>query len=138
MSGGERVKAALAKIFVSASNTLVLDEPTNFLDIEAVGALESLLQEYEGTVIFVSHDRRLIEKVATRIMVIRDGKLDMFEGTYRQYAADKREKTRDAKADRLLVLETKISEVLSRLSVEPNEELEKEFQKLVKEKRTLE
>ncbi|MBM7716234.1 Vga family ABC-F type ribosomal protection protein [Siminovitchia sp. FSL H7-0308] len=138
LSGGERVKAALAKIFVSASNTLVLDEPTNFLDIEAVGALESLLQEYEGTVIFVSHDRRLIEKVATRIMVIRDGKLDMFEGTYRQYAADKREKTRDAKADRLLVLETKISEVLSRLSVEPNEELEKEFQKLVKEKRTLE
>lgn len=66
----ENDQGCLAKLFVSDMNTLILDEPTNYLDIEAVEALESLLQEYEGTVIFVSHDRRFIEKIANRIFKI--------------------------------------------------------------------
>jgi pleuromutilin/lincosamide/streptogramin A transport system ATP-binding/permease protein len=135
LSGGERVKAALAKIFLSDVNTLLLDEPTNFLDIEAVSALESLLKEYEGTVIFVSHDRRLIENVGTRIMVIRHKEIELFEGNYAQYQQEQRKKHRNIQEDQLLVIETKISEVLSRLSIEPSEELEKEFQKLIEEKR---
>lgn len=137
LSGGERVKVALAKLFVSDINTLILDEPTNFLDIEAMSALESLLQEYEGTVIFVSHDRRLIENVATRILVIRHKEIQLFDGTYKQYEQQKHRDTRNTTEDERLLLETKIAEVLSRLSIEPNEELEQEFQRLLAEKRKL-
>lgn len=137
LSGGERVKVALTKLFLSDINTLVLDEPTNFLDMEAVEALESLLKEYEGSVIFVSHDRRFTENIATRILAIHNQEIELFEGNYQQYKLGQVEKTRDTKEDKLLLLETKISEVLSRLSLEPSEELEKEFQKLLKEKREL-
>ncbi|MEN1935194.1 Vga family ABC-F type ribosomal protection protein [Paenibacillus sp. 102] len=137
LSGGERVKVALTKLFLSDINTLVLDEPTNFLDMAAVEALESLLKEYEGSVIFVSHDRRFIENIATRILAICNQKIALFEGNYQQYKLGQVEKTRDTKEDKLLLLETKISEVLSRLSIEPSEELEIEFQKLLKEKREL-
>ncbi|WP_027409375.1 Vga family ABC-F type ribosomal protection protein [Anoxybacteroides tepidamans] len=140
LSGGERVKVALAKLFVSDINTLILDEPTNFLDIEATSALESLLQEYEGTVIFVSHDRRFIENVATRMLVIQDKEIKLFDGTYKQYEQYKNQKhshSRNTKEDERLLLETKISEVLSRLSIEPNEELENEFQRLLEKKRKL-
>lgn len=136
LSGGERVKTALAKLFLSDINTLILDEPTNFLDMEAVKALESLLKEYEGTVIFVSHDRRLIENIATAIVEIRNRKMEYFKGTYREYKNYQPENRDDAE-DRRLVLETKISEVLSRLSIEPSEELEQEFQRLLAEKKKL-
>lgn len=137
LSGGERVKAALAKIFLSDVNTLILDEPTNYLDIAAVSALESLLKEYEGTVMFVSHDRRLIESVATRIMSIQNEKIELFDGTYKQLEQFKHKENRDFQEDRRLVLETRITEILSRLSVEPSSELEKEFQRLLEEKRRL-
>lgn len=139
LSGGERVKVALAKLFVSDVNTLILDEPTNFLDIEAARALESLLQEYKGTVIFASHDRRFIENVATKMLVIQDKVIQWFDGTYQQYEQHVRQKDRhaDTQADQRLLLETKMSEVLSRLSMEPSEELEKEFQLLLEKKRKL-
>lgn len=139
LSGGERVKVALAKLFLSDINTLILDEPTNFLDIHAASALESLLKEYEGTVIFVSHDRRFIENIATRILAIRNKEIEVFEGTYRQYKEEKDQPSnqRNTREEQRLVIETKLSEVLSRLSLEPSEELEKEFQRLLKEKREL-
>jgi pleuromutilin/lincosamide/streptogramin A transport system ATP-binding/permease protein len=137
LSGGERVKVALAKVFLSDSNTLVLDEPTNFLDMEAVEALESLLKEYEGSVIFVSHDRRFIEQVATRILEIRNKEIQLFEGTYHQYKQPKKEEKRNSEENKRLLIETRISEVLGRLSVEPSGELEKEFQELLEEKRRL-
>src|SRR5699024_8315303 len=85
LSGGEQVKVTLAKLFLSNSNTLVLDEPTNFLDIEALEALESLLSEYEGTIIFVSHDRRFVEKIATKMVEIKDRQLTFFDGTYQDF-----------------------------------------------------
>lgn len=137
LSGGERVKVAFAKLFVSDLNTLVLDEPTNFLDTEAVEALESLLQDYEGTIIFVSHDRQFIEKIATRILEIKKQKIHIFEGSYTQYVQQQKPKKDNSKSDQLLLLETKITEVLSRLSIEPSSELEMEFQRLLKEKREL-
>lgn len=137
LSGGERVKVALAKLFVSDINTLVLDEPTNFLDIQAVEALESLLEEYEGTIIFVSHDRRFIEKIATRILSIEHGEIRLFEGPYHKYIEHVPKEERDQKEDQRLILETKITEVLSRLSMEPSEELEMEFRRLLAEKRNL-
>ena len=138
LSGGERVKVALAKVFVSDINTLVLDEPTNFLDIEAEEALESLLQEYEGTVIFVTHDRRFVQKLATRILEIKNREIRFLDRLDEEQWQPGRQKEKDAGEDRRLLIETKISEVLSRLSVEPSEELEKEFQRLLAEKKKLE
>ncbi len=140
LSGGERVKVALAKIFVSDVNMLVLDEPTNFLDIETIEALESLLKGYEGTVLFVSHDRRFIGNLATRILAFEEGRIRLFEGTYEQYRNEAPPAARNEESDReerLMVIETRISEVLSRLSLESSERLEEEFQQLVAEKRRL-
>jgi pleuromutilin/lincosamide/streptogramin A transport system ATP-binding/permease protein len=137
LSGGERVKVALTKLFLSDMNTLILDEPTNYLDMEAVDALESLLKAFEGSVVFVSHDRRFIETIATRIVDIRNQRIRVFEGTYRQFKNEKPKKKRDFEKENRLVLETKIAAVLGRLSIETTPELEEEFQRLLKEKRAL-
>lgn len=138
LSGGERVKVALAKLFVSDINTLILDEPTNFLDIESVEALESLLQQYEGTIIFVTHDRRFVQNTATRILAFDHKQIRLFDGTYDQYKQYKPRKKQDNTEDRRLLLETRISEVLGRLSVAPSPELEQQFQQLLAEKKKLE
>lgn len=137
LSGGERVKVALAKLLLSDINTLVLDEPTNYLDIEAMGALESLLKDYEGTVIFVTHDRHFIGEIATRILEIGQQKLYLFEGGYDAYLQDIQAKSSSRLQDEILVIETKISDVLSRLSIEPSEALEEEFQQLLVDKKEL-
>ena len=137
LSGGERIKVALAKLFVSDINTLILDEPTNFLDLESVEALESLLQEYEGTILFVSHDRRFIEKVGTKILAIENSEIQIFDGTYEEYKNYEPQEERDDLAEQKLLIETKITEVLSRLSIEPSEALDREFQALLAEKRKI-
>jgi len=140
LSGGERVKVALAKLFVSDVNTLILDEPTNFLDIDSIEALETLLRDYEGTVLFISHDRRLIGNLADRILAFEDRHIRLFEGSYAQYmdrlntTVDERQA--DVEEQRLLI-ETRISDVLSRLSIEPSEALEQEFQSLLAARRKL-
>ncbi|WP_053361080.1 Vga family ABC-F type ribosomal protection protein [Bacillus sp. FJAT-27251] len=136
LSGGERVKVALAKLFVSDLNTLVLDEPTNFLDLQSVEALESLLKDYSGSVLFVSHDRRLVENVASSILEISNGEIKLFEGTYQEFR-EHVPKERDAGEDSRLIIETRLTDVLSRLSLEPTPELEQEFQRLLAEKRKL-
>jgi len=131
LSGGERVKVALAKIFVSDVNTLILDEPTNFLDIHAVEALERLLQEYEGTIIFVSHDRQFVEHVATRRIEIIDKKLiDSARIPERLTGPTEME-------EELLIIETKISDILGRLSTDPSPELEEEFQYWLQKKNSI-
>ncbi|RKQ28794.1 Vga family ABC-F type ribosomal protection protein [Oceanobacillus halophilus] len=137
LSGGERVKVAFAKLFVSDINTLILDEPTNFLDIETLEALEELLANYKGTVLFVSHDRRFIEKLATTIISIEKKEIHVFEGTYDEFKNYSPKMPNDSEEDELLVIETKISEVLSKLSIEPTDELEEEFQLLLSKKRKI-
>lgn len=72
LSGGERVRLAFARIFVSSANVLILDEPTNYLDIPSIEAIQSLLAEYEGTMLFTSHDSAFVRAVATNAVVIRD------------------------------------------------------------------
>ncbi|MFD2630570.1 Vga family ABC-F type ribosomal protection protein [Oceanobacillus kapialis] len=137
LSGGERVKVALAKLLLSDINTLILDEPTNFLDIEAVEALEKLLLEYEGTVIFVSHDRRFVEHLASRIFSIEDSSLRIIEGGYQAYKHDNPTEPPSKVEEELFIIETKLTEILSRLSIEPSEELETSFQRLSQQKREL-
>lgn len=75
LSGGERIKLAFARLFVSRVNLLILDEPTNYLDIPSIEALQAMFSEYEGTLIFVSHDEAFIRGVATEILEVRDGKI---------------------------------------------------------------
>jgi len=88
LSGGERRRLALARVVVSGANFLVLDEPTNHLDIESREALEDALTEYSGTVLLVTHDRALIEALATRTIAIEDGRLRLREGAFGEYARD--------------------------------------------------
>ncbi|MDE7299982.1 MAG: ATP-binding cassette domain-containing protein [Lachnospiraceae bacterium] len=75
LSGGERIKLAFARLFVSRVNLLILDEPTNYLDIPSIEALEAMFAEYEGTLVFVSHDEEFIRRVATDILEVRDGRI---------------------------------------------------------------
>ncbi|MHA6253354.1 Vga family ABC-F type ribosomal protection protein [Oceanobacillus sp. CAU 1775] len=137
LSGGERVKVAFAKLFVSDTNMLILDEPTNFLDIDAVEALEDLLVSYEGTVLLVSHDRAFIEKIADRIFIIDDEELVTFEGSYKQFKTYEPQPQTDSNEQALLVIENKMTEILGKLSLSPTEELEQEFQELLRKKREL-
>jgi ATP-binding cassette, subfamily F, member 3 len=85
LSGGERARLALAILALDGANFLLLDEPTNHLDIPAREALQEVLESYSGTILLVSHDRYLIDRLATQIWELRDGKLHVFAGSYRQF-----------------------------------------------------
>ena len=85
LSGGERNRYALARILVSPSNFLLLDEPTNHLDMRAKDVLLDALAAFSGTVVFVSHDRYFIDRLATRVLEVEGGKLTSHEGNYEDY-----------------------------------------------------
>ena len=85
LSGGERNRYALARMLMMPSNFLLLDEPTNHLDMRAKDVLLTALQEFTGTVVFVSHDRYFIDKLATRIFEVEDGRVHVFPGNYEDY-----------------------------------------------------
>jgi ATP-binding cassette subfamily F protein 3 len=87
LSGGERSRVALAQLTLMGGNLLVLDEPTNHLDIGAREALEVVLNEYNGTILFVSHDRYFIDAVADTIWMVENSSIEAFDGTYSEYAA---------------------------------------------------
>ena len=89
LSGGERAKLALAVFECENGNTLILDEPTNHLDLVARESLETALKEFDGTVLFVSHDRYFIQALAGKIIELEDGKLTEFKGSYEEYNAFK-------------------------------------------------
>ncbi len=90
LSGGERSRVALAKLTLQGSNFLVLDEPTNHLDLQSRQFLEEVLGEFEGTLLFVSHDRYFIDSLATKVWVIEDGLLIPYIGNYSEYRTRKR------------------------------------------------
>ena len=94
LSGGERGRLTLAILALERINLLVLDEPTNHLDIQSREILEEALLEFGGTILLVTHDRYLIEKVATHIWDILDGRLTTFDGTYENYLEAKTAETR--------------------------------------------
>ena len=90
LSGGERNRLLLARLFTRPANVLVLDEPTNDLDIETLELLESLLQDYSGTVLLVSHDRTFLDNVVTQVIAFEgDGRLQEYAGGYDDYARAK-------------------------------------------------
>lgn len=87
LSGGERGRVALAKLSLTGANLLLLDEPTNHLDIPSQEILQNVLAEFPGTILLVSHDRYLIDALATQIWSLSVGKLEVFEGSYQEFLA---------------------------------------------------
>jgi ATP-binding cassette subfamily F protein 3 len=87
LSGGEQCRVALAKLTLASPNFLVLDEPTNQLDIPSQEIIEDVLREFIGTILFVSHDRYLIDVLATQVWALDDGQLRVYEGNYQEYLA---------------------------------------------------
>jgi ATP-binding cassette, subfamily F, member 3 len=85
LSGGERTRLAVARMLLRPSNTLLLDEPTNHLDLDSKEVLLDALADYGGTLIFVSHDRYFVERLATKIVEVGDGKALLYPGTYTEY-----------------------------------------------------
>ncbi len=137
LSGGEKSRVALAKSLTTDSNFLILDEPTNHLDIQSVNILIQALQQYEGTLIAVSHDRYFLDNVANKIWFIEDQNIQEYPGTYEEYEEwqTKRLKTGDqggikpAKANKPKKEEPKPSEI---------EEKKKQLKKLNQNLQTLE
>lgn len=96
-SGGEKHRLLFGKLMLADSNVLIMDEPTNHLDVEAIEALNLALEHYEGTLIFVSHDREFVASLATRVLEIKGENLIDFQGTYDEYLAEKYPETRNEK-----------------------------------------
>ena len=91
LSGGERNRFALARILVSPSNFLLLDEPTNHLDMRAKDVLLEAIAAFSGTVVFVSHDRYFIDRLATRVIEVENGMITTYPGNYEDYLRKKEE-----------------------------------------------
>ncbi|MBL8924182.1 MAG: ATP-binding cassette domain-containing protein [Myxococcaceae bacterium] len=103
LSGGERARVALARLLVKPANLLVMDEPTNHLDLDSSEALIEALEDYDGTLIFVSHNRSFLDALATHIWDVRDRKLLPFMGSMREYLAklEAEAKVREEAGERL-------------------------------------
>jgi ATPase subunit of ABC transporter with duplicated ATPase domains len=84
-SGGEKNRLIFGKLMMQDHNVLILDEPTNHLDMEAIESLNLALDNYEGTLIFVSHDREFVSSLADRIIEIKDQRIFDFKGTFDEY-----------------------------------------------------
>jgi len=90
-SGGEKNRLLFGKLMMQDINVLVMDEPTNHMDLEAIDALNNALKDYQGTLIFVSHDREFVSSLATRIIDIKDKNIIDFQGSYNEYLASQEE-----------------------------------------------
>ncbi|WJE52515.1 ABC-F type ribosomal protection protein [Bacillus cereus] len=135
LSGGERMKVALAKVFLGNYNILLLDEPTNYLDLTTQEELENMLQEYPGTVLFISHDRAFIRSVADHILHIDETEPRLFHGNYGQYMNRTEQISVNTTEQELLRLQTKLAEIISRISMPDRHDdvtiLEQEYEQLL-------
>lgn len=122
LSGGEKVKIALCKILLSDNNLIILDEPTNYLDIKSMESLETALMNCNKTLIIVSHDRKFISNICDYILEINDNTIHEFSGNYDEYIKFKNKPKLDLiqkqNKDNILILENRLSNVISLLSIE--------------------
>jgi ATP-binding cassette subfamily F protein 3 len=119
LSGGEKARVALAKTIVSKANFLMLDEPTNHLDIHSVDLLIGALNNYEGSIVFVSHDRHFVSKIANKIWEIEDHKIIEFKGTYAEWEDWKERRIAAAKNADTKATETAVKNAPSKTEKEP-------------------
>jgi ATP-binding cassette subfamily F protein 3 len=128
LSGGERARLCLAGLLLSEHNVLLLDEPGNHLDVDTVEALAEALLEYEGTVIFTSHDRHFTKRVATCIVEVRDGRVTLYNGQYDGYL-HKVNKEIEAGERELAAERSKLSPAAARASSRPAQKNERAARK---------
>ena len=127
LSGGERGRVSLAKLMLSKSNLLILDEPTNHLDMDSKERLEDALNEYDGTLLYVSHDRYFVNRTANIILELSDGKLTKYLGNYDDYIA-KKEQLSSTSFDAIEVQST--TETAAKLDYKEQKRIEAEKRKL--------
>lgn len=136
LSGGEKVKVSFAKLLLQDNNLLILDEPNNYLDIQSLEVIEEALQEYDRTLLFTSHDRKFVSKVADNIMSIENYKIKIFNGNYEEYLNSKKRTVSNKKLEEeIFKLENRLSEIIGKLSMtikqEEKEILDKEYYQLL-------
>ena len=129
LSGGEKVRLALCKILYKHPNVLILDEPTNHMDIIGKETLEDILSNYEGSLLVVSHDRYFIKKIADRLLVFSKGKCEYFDGNYDEYE-EKRARAAEENAEHEQVKEA--PKVEKQRSFSPKKELDKKKKRIEK------
>ena len=137
LSDGERAKVKLAKLITSDFNFLIMDEPTNFLDIHAIEALEELLKGYDRPLLFVTHDVSFINNVSDGLLMIEDYKLKSFEGNLAQFKKSKERTSMKTTSDDFLIdfrLTSISNRLVQNISKEEREELEAEYEKLIQQK----
>lgn len=146
LSQGERMRVKLSMAILEDSGFLILDEPTNHLDLFSRERLEDALDEYGGTILLVSHDRYLLERVCKKLLVFENGCIKPFYGTFGEYAAPKAVKAPDGKGrtpfEEKLLIETRIAAILGKLSSLSQDdpeyaELDREFGELARRKREI-
>ena len=120
LSGGELVKVSFAKILLEDINMLILDEPTNYLDISSLEVIEEALIDYDKALLFVSHDRKFISSVANQIIAIEDKKLKLYRGGYEEYLypINKESYKEKTKVEEEIILKNRMAEVIGRLSTQ--------------------
>ena len=137
LSGGEKGRVSLAKLMLSEANFLLLDEPTNHLDITSKEILEDALNNYEGTVLFVSHDRYFINKTATRILDLTGKRLINYIGNY-DYYLEKKEALESALLDELPKEDQPVSTSANKQNWQTKKEEQKELRKIQNELKRIE
>ena len=129
LSGGEKVRLSLCKIMLSKANLLILDEPTNHLDIKGKEALEQALMNYDGTVIFVSHDRYFIKQIANKVLYVDGDKTKFYQLNYQEFS-EKQKQANDVEIkETKAVINDKIDSKTERENKKKAEALEKQIQK---------
>ena len=137
LSGGEKSRVALAKTITSDANFLILDEPTNHLDIQSVNILIQALQQFEGTLIVVSHDRYMLDNVANKIWYIEDQLIKEYPGTYAEYEQWQERRDKEKK-DIVPVLKLKEEKPVKEISTAAQEEQKKNLKKMQSDLQKLE
>jgi ATP-binding cassette subfamily F protein uup len=123
LSGGEKARLILAKIMAKDSNLLVLDEPTNDLDIETLDLLQELIADYQGTVLLVSHDRDFIDRISTSTIAIEEGSAIVYAGGWSDYLSQKKgSQKRETLEQRKVKLSNKKTKIKSKKSVNTKNE----------------
>ena len=135
LSGGEKVRLELAKLMLKNANFLILDEPTNNLDIVSKEALEKALQNYDGTILFVSHDRYFIKQVATSCLLVSDGKVTYYEDGYKDYIdTNKKVENKEVVKEKV---DLKVVKARPKYNLRKIEEEISDLENLLEEKRAL-
>lgn len=129
LSGGERGRVVLMKLLLSRCNFLILDEPTNHLDIESKEVLEDALLSFEGTILFISHDRYFINKLATQVVEMSAHGSHVYTGNYSQYL-DKKVQIKEVKEKNQSYIEIKKAQSLQRKQQNQIKKIEKEISQL--------